>query len=303
MNEPAFFDHPDLCPPTSRKQAPDTLCRLLQLYGTPEPAQERPSAWVSCFASPVAYRRAVRRLKKDGVLAYRKHQTGQRVLIIQRPPEPDPALEPARTWDSPWDGLWRVLVYDIPETERAFRTSLARYLHRQRLGCLQQSVWVTTRDFRAEYDDLLKTLDLHYVSFLFEARTVLERKADDVVSNAWNFADLAEKQRWFIDSCERNADQLRARHHDAPALETMAREELSAYQAAMRDDPLLPRSLYPRNYLGFRAHEAHRTLTSLIKDRLQQAQSCPPTGNARNRRRSTRGVRPHAPARRDPALP
>lgn len=53
-----------------------------------------------------------------------------------------------------WDGRWRVLVFDIPETRRPQR-DMVRHLIRQ-LGMrpLQKSVWLTPADCREQFEQL-----------------------------------------------------------------------------------------------------------------------------------------------------
>ncbi len=61
-------------------------------------------------------------------------------------------LDPERLWSRPWDGTWRIVAFDIPETDSKIRAQLRRKLHELRFGWLQNSVWISpdpTDDFRA----------------------------------------------------------------------------------------------------------------------------------------------------------
>src|SRR5512145_2318709 len=40
-----------------------------------------------------------------------------------------------------WDQKWRLIIFDVPENNRAVRDRLRRYLSSQGLGILQASVW------------------------------------------------------------------------------------------------------------------------------------------------------------------
>lgn len=59
-----------------------------------------------------------------------------------------------------WDGLWRIVAFDIEEkrkkTRDLFRFKLSK------LGCqpIQKSVWITPNDISTELEDLLSLLDL-----------------------------------------------------------------------------------------------------------------------------------------------
>lgn len=60
-----------------------------------------------------------------------------------------------------WDGFWRIIAFDIPETRKktrdVFRSKLAE------LNCrpIQKSVWITPTDITMELEDLIELLDLN----------------------------------------------------------------------------------------------------------------------------------------------
>jgi len=59
-----------------------------------------------------------------------------------------------------WDGLWRIIAFDIDEKRRKTRDLFRQKL--RDLGCLpiQKSVWITPRDISADLEDLLLLLTL-----------------------------------------------------------------------------------------------------------------------------------------------
>ena len=59
-----------------------------------------------------------------------------------------------------WDGLWRIVAFDIDEKRRKTRDLFRQKL--RDLGCLpiQKSVWITPRDISFELQELLMLLDL-----------------------------------------------------------------------------------------------------------------------------------------------
>ena len=46
--------------------------------------------------------------------------------------------DPQEGWERSWDGLWRLVVYDIPEADRRLRLKLRRDLWNSGFGCLQK---------------------------------------------------------------------------------------------------------------------------------------------------------------------
>ena len=51
-----------------------------------------------------------------------------------------------------WDGKWRIVAFDIPESKKAARDALTQKMNRLRMVQLQKSVWVWPYDCRNEID-------------------------------------------------------------------------------------------------------------------------------------------------------
>jgi phenylacetic acid degradation operon negative regulatory protein len=255
-------------PAVLRRGATVAFIDLLTYYGEALLTRGR-SCWHP-FESTTARRAALRRLEKDGVIAYRRSRDREPVLVVTGRHAENLAHDPRPWWNARWDGLWRVLVYDVPETNRAFRRGIRRLLERYRMGLLQQSVWISPRDIRPEYDDLQKAIGIEHVSYLFEARTVLGRDAQELVRNAWDMPELESRQQQFLDQVA-GWDETAKNATNAEALLTLAAQEMEAYLQCMRDDPLLPRSLAPQGYLGFAAFKTHLDFTHCLRKALKTA--------------------------------
>ena len=87
--------------------------------------------------------------------------------------------------------------------------------------------------------------------------------------NAWDFDRLSSTQRFFIEVYSENLRRLRDAEVSSDSLMNLAREELSAYLAAMSEDPFLPQELWPRGYQGERVWELHRRCQKYIGRRLK----------------------------------
>lgn len=264
------FHHPDICLPVLRSRAADFLVDMLDFYGEAICTRGKSATWCSCFPSNTAYRSAIHRLRRKGVVASHRRKDGSSVLrLAVTRKTTNPALRPERRWNARWDGIWRVMVYDISEKERCFRNSLRSFLSSLRMGCLQKSVWVTPQDIRPEYADLQTTLGIEHVSHLFEARTVLGRSAQTIVSQAWDFGALTERQRWFIATARSARDRLQNSLDSHKHAATMAKREWAAFLSVMQKDPLLPRKLHPREYLGLAAYEQHMEFVAAARQILR----------------------------------
>ncbi|MBI2441806.1 MAG: hypothetical protein HYV35_10600 [Lentisphaerae bacterium] len=156
---------------------------------------------------------------------------------------------PERFWNRRWNGRWYLLMYDVPERERRYRNVLNRFLTRMRMGSLQKSVFVSVHDIRPLFYDLDVAAAVAEYANLFEAQTVQGQSDAAVAARAWDFDRLREQQSKYLDAC-----QARTRRPTAPLSlpDVMAalRSELAGYREALAGDPLLPKALWPSDYLG-----------------------------------------------------
>ena len=155
--------------------------------------------------------------------------------------------DPEAAWSRPWDGIWRLVVFDIPEAEEARRARLRRRLHEFRFGWLQNSVWISPHPidaFRAEIDDTgIAPETLSY----FEAKSAGGESPAALVNAAWDFAGLA---RSYADYQK----ILRARPSGVGGTKAAwlrwLDAEHQAWRRIARVDPLLPEVLLPSDYRG-----------------------------------------------------
>jgi DNA-binding transcriptional regulator PaaX len=264
------FHHPDFSFPVARRQLGVELLDLAEGMAEALLTRGRSLSWNESYPSRKGYNDAVYRLRKKGLIAYRRSGGRNPVMMLtadgrKRLPE---ELKPEKWWNKKWNGLWYVLAYDVPESERSYRASLRGFLKRLRMGKLQGSVYVTWRDIRPEFHDLVEAGAVNNYAFLFESRTVLGLPAREIVHASWNMDRLDTMQRWYCEVCERNLEAITGNGMAASDLGALAREEFNAYFRIMKDDPLLPRKLWPVRYQGSRAYKLHRRLQQAIARRL-----------------------------------
>jgi phenylacetic acid degradation operon negative regulatory protein len=173
----------------------------------------------------------------------------QRVIRLTQPGRLEilGGVDPVAAWARPWDGVWRVVAFDIPESAAALRIRLRRRLHQHRFGWLQNSVWITPDslvDFQAGLDESNIAPDsLTY----FEARCAGGESPAALVRAAWDFDSLARSYRDY----ERIL-------HARPSVDfgTQAawlrwlQSEHRAWSLLTRRDPFLPEVLLPADYRG-----------------------------------------------------
>lgn len=124
---------------------------------------------------PQALRRAEQRgfirvwVSRGGSIATRVTEEGQK-LLARRQLEGAAAQRPKR-----WDGLWRVLIFDVPETRRRDRNVLRKTLHNLGFVPLQESVWAYPYDCRA----LIATMRTAYNLSHITVRCIVAQEIED----------------------------------------------------------------------------------------------------------------------------
>ena len=224
----------------------------------------------SCYPSNAAYRTAMSRLRKQGLVAWRETESATpRLKLTDAGRELMPAyFNPEKYWNRSWNKIWYLFVYDVPEANRAYRDVLRQFLRRKRMGCLQQSVWITPQDIRPDFNDLTQVASVDAFAYLFESRTVLGLPNRRVVTDAWNFDRLHQNQAHYCSVMETNLELLRKGKYPPDKIDELLRISLDAYHAAMAEDPLLPEKLHPQDYLGKQVHVLNKQFFSEIDRQL-----------------------------------
>jgi phenylacetic acid degradation operon negative regulatory protein len=163
--------------------------------------------------------------------------------------------DPVTAWARPWDGQWRMVVFDLPETKSATRTRLRRFLKDHGFGYLQNSVWITP--------DPLGTVMTQWGTgqqdveslITFEARPCSGESNAAMVAGAWDFDQINAHYAKCLTVLEDLPEPGTLTRKAAAPLRRWARAEREAWLDAVSGDPLLPRLLLPNDYLGERVWE------------------------------------------------
>jgi len=234
-----------------RRQICAELVDLLEIAIEGVLTRGKALTWNRSFPRMTAYRQALYRLRRDGLVARRDTRAGSPAMELTSKGRRHVSDEvmPERFWNQRWDGRWYILMYDVPERERRYRDALNRFLKRMRMGCLQKSVFVSIRDIRPLFYDLNIAAAVTEYANLFEARTVFGQSDAAVVARAWDFDQLRKIQANYLEVCQACLRRPFAASSFSALLDVL-RAELAEYREAIQGDPLLPKSLWPSDYLG-----------------------------------------------------
>jgi phenylacetic acid degradation operon negative regulatory protein len=161
--------------------------------------------------------------------------------------------DPQACWRRSWDGLWRLVLFDIPVKENTRRKRLCRYLRQHGFGYLQDSLWISP-DPLDEQEKVFagSRIDVESLIF-FQANPCAGESNEEIVAGAWNFPSINRNYAQHMKILnERPTGEL---SQDASARELLlwASMEREAWLKAVTSDPLLPERILPPDYLGQQA--------------------------------------------------
>ncbi len=86
--------------------------------------------------------------------------------------------------NTPWDGYWRVVVYDIAETKKQLRSRLKKELKKLGFKFVQRSVWVSPLSLEKELEVFLRREKLWGRVLIFKTKLAPEEN-QRLVSQHW----------------------------------------------------------------------------------------------------------------------
>ena len=176
--------------------------------------------------------------------------------------------DPEAAWATPWDGKWRMFLFDIPEREKSKRRQLTRALAAAGCGCVLGSTWIAP-SMPPAIEKLMEDGDpccSHMMMLHAESKG---RNMDhQMVEAAWNFETI---NRGYEEYLALIADLKRlSKSATREEFADWGEREIAAWRRALAADPLLPEELLPKGYLGKKAFEERRKSQPKAAEVLQQ---------------------------------
>ncbi|MCX7881485.1 MAG: hypothetical protein N2482_03195 [Patescibacteria group bacterium] len=140
-----------------------------------------------------------------------------------------------------WDGLWRVVIFDIKEIEKHLRDKLRRKLKSWGFALWQESVYISPHPILKEVDEFLKIKKFFPKVVTMEARLVGIKNHDKF---AWVVFKLSDLKDQYL-SLKNKIKKLKERKK---YLEKEVKEILEEFQELILKDPFLPRGLIEKDW-------------------------------------------------------
>jgi phenylacetic acid degradation operon negative regulatory protein len=149
----------------------------------------------------------------------------------------------------PWDGNWHMVIYQVPESERASRERLRKGLAWLGFGPLGASTWLSAHERRTQVAELFAELTVARVDEL-TARSLGVDEDRVLAARCWDLDQLSvDYQSWIRQWQDHAGVEL----EDGTALMTRTRL-VHSYRKFPFADPDLPAELLPEGWPGGRAH-------------------------------------------------
>ncbi|MBI4057991.1 hypothetical protein HY405_01620 [Candidatus Microgenomates bacterium] len=114
--------------------------------------------------------KAVRRLRERGLIEQEQREAGEIVLRLTQ--EGKNMTSFINDDDSEWDGRWRLVIFDVPETKRAVRDILRYRLRYWGFEPWQKSVWASKKNVTSKLRDYIKELGIEQWVLVIESDNV-----------------------------------------------------------------------------------------------------------------------------------
>ena len=163
----------------------------------------------------------------------------------------------------PWDGIWSLVAFSVPERERAARDSLRKQLRWLGFAPLYDGLWVAPRDRAAEVIAQLAELGITTAT-AFRASTIPGLSPDGLPQRAWDLDTLRVHYDRFIASTGSLQERTLA-GQVSPVAALIARTRvMSEWRGFPELDPDLPDELLPNAWPRATARELFTSTYDLL---------------------------------------
>lgn len=164
----------------------------------------------------------------------------------------------------PWDGQWHMVVYSVPETERALREQLRKKLAWFGFGPLSSAIWLSPHD---RVGDVLHAFDDVPAVKLdtFRSRSAGLEADRDIAARAWELDKLNQEYADLLDVYRPRLADYRAGTLQGAAALVERMRLIHDYRLFPFRDPDLPPELLPADWHGRLAHEVFLEAHGLLR--------------------------------------
>lgn len=155
-----------------------------------------------------------------------------------------------------WDGRWRIISYEIPESKREIRDRLRREMEGWGLGPWHRSFWLTPHPVIEKLKDLISNKEEESYVQSFEADHVFGKK-EILIEKVWKISYLDNRyremfKRWhnILSSADEKIDKFK--------------KIILDYVSLLKTDPGLPKELIGERWIGFEGWNIFKEIRTIL---------------------------------------
>ena len=142
-----------------------------------------------------------------------------------------------------WDGFWRVIIFDIPESKRKNRDNLRKEILKQGFGRLQDSTYISPYEFSKSFMNFLQVKGLSGSVLLMEAKQKHLGNPKMLANKVWSLEEISKEYEVLIGKLS-----TRFGISDKRKREEFLKKIYSKYLDIVARDPFLPKSLLSKDW-------------------------------------------------------
>lgn len=149
-----------------------------------------------------------------------------------------------------WDGLWRLVIFDIKEIKKKMRDLFREKLKELGFAQLQKSVWITPHNFLTDMKEFIENIDLKESTILIETEYIFVDDIKEFTAKLWQIEEI---NALYQDIYEKllSVESIRKVRDREQILYSLREEIVRVYIA----DPFLPKELLPEDWWGEKVRE------------------------------------------------
>ncbi|MCW2135245.1 PaaX family transcriptional regulator C-terminal domain-containing protein [Arthrobacter sp. VKM Ac-2550] len=168
--------------------------------------------------------------------------------------------------DEPWGGRWTMVLYQVPESERATRESLRKSLAWLGFGQLSASIWMAAHELMPEARQLAEKHSEATIDVMWSGTGSIS--ADRAMAaRCWDLESLMEDYRGFIAKYRPMDDPVRNLDRDGEEAMVLRTLLVGDARRFTFRDPRLPIELQPEGWPGREAYELFRRVHAQLAPR------------------------------------
>ncbi|MGW7078534.1 PaaX family transcriptional regulator C-terminal domain-containing protein [Streptomyces sp. NPDC054866] len=179
---------------------------------------------------------------------------------------------------APWDGVWHLAAFAVPESARTARDSLRETLVHLGGAPLQGGLYVCANTWEPYVEEAAHRLGAHDALTLLtttDLRRGETQEPAELARRLWPLQEIAERYHRLRRIAQPRLAKLTGPAElSPPALLTIAVELAAELTRAIEPDPLLPPQLLPRPWPGTQARELIARCWAALHER-EQGESSP----------------------------